>query len=267
MLAERLAPAGKTAVLIRGYGEDEWKMLGDKLGVFGAKVFVGRDRVKSVKTVCLGGARSVILDDGFQHRRLERDLDIVLVDSTDPFGNRHIFPRGILREPLIDLKRAGIIVLTKTDRERDTAAIEGEIKKISPGAAIVKAFHRPQGLSGLWGGGREALSSIDKKNVCIFSAICDPAYFRYTVERAGATIGREFIFPDHYVYKRKDLERIFRDCETRGIGVIITTEKDAVKLKKFDFKSAPGIFALSVKFEITEGEEALDAELRRLHMR
>ena len=121
MLAERLTQKNKkkTAVLIRGYGEDEWKMLEERLGKYGIKVFVGRDRVKYAKQALQYGACSLILDDGFQHRRLRRDLDIVLLDSTNPFGNRHLFPRGILREPLDSLRRADIVVLTKVDKAKE----------------------------------------------------------------------------------------------------------------------------------------------------
>ena len=115
MLAKALEKEGrKVSVLIRGYGDDEWKMLKRLLGDI--PVIVGRDRVSTGRKACNELKRdTVILDDGFQHWRVRRDFDIVLVDSTYPFGNRRLFPRGILREDVRDLRRADIIVLTKTD--------------------------------------------------------------------------------------------------------------------------------------------------------
>lgn len=269
MLAGRLAQNGKKiAVLIRGYGEDEWKLLEDKLKTIGAKVFVARDRVKAARQASESGARTVILDDGFQHRRLKRDLDIVLLDSGNPFGNRRLFPRGILREPPLNLKRADIIVLTKADwKEADARATERKVRKILPGTPLIKAFHKPVELVELWKGGKEALSAIDKKRICIFSAICDSGYFRRTVEKTGAVVELEFIFPDHYLYKTMDLARISRKCKARNVDTVIVTEKDAVKLKGLIPRAHPGIFALSIELEIIEGEEKLDAELHRLYMR
>ena len=270
MLSRRLAQKrGKTAVLIRGYGEDEWKMLEEKLTGSGIKVFVGRNRVKSAEEALQEGVENIILDDGFQHRRLRRDLDIVLLDAASPFGNRHFFPRGILREPLAGLRRAGVIVLTKVDRAGDKARkTEEEIKRIAPGKAILKAVHRPKHLCDVWKGGIEALSLVNGRKVCALSAICDASYFRHTLERTGACVELEFVFPDHHPYKRRDLERIFKACRKKKIDSIITTEKDAVKLKKFRFfeaGSACRILALAIELEITEGEDSLDAEISRLH--
>jgi len=271
MLAERLTQKNKkkTSVLIRGYGEDEWKMLEDKLGKHGIKVFVGRDRVKYAKLALQYGACSLILDDGFQHHRLRRDLDIVLLDSTNPFGNRRLFPRGILREPLDSLRRADIVVLTKVDKAKENIpAIADEIKKIAPGKTIIKAIHKPKDLFDIRTGGEKELAFIAGKKVCMLSAICDASYFKHTVEMSRVRIGLEFTFPDHYPYRMRDLNRIFKECKRENIDTIITTEKDAVKLKKLTLtESEFKILALRIELEIIEGEEELDDGLHRLHMR
>jgi len=257
----------KTAILIRGYGEDEWKMLEDKLGEIGAQVFVGRDRVKNAREAAGLGVGAIVLDDGFQHRRLGRDLDIVLVDSVNPFGNGRLFPRGILREAPLNLKRADIVVLTKADKGKDILkGTEEKIKKIIPGAAIIKAFHRPVKLIEFLKGRAEGLSFIRGKKVLLVSAICDPGYFRYTVEKTGASVTAEFIFPDHYTYAEDDLERIFKESRDKNTSIIVTTEKDAVKLKNFTVPDDFRILALAVELEIIEGEEILDAQLHRLSM-
>ena len=108
MLARLLESDGRRpTVLIRGYGDDEWKMLKILLG--DVPLIVGKDRLASGREACRKfNADTVILDDGFQHWRLKRDLDIVLIDSTNPFGNRRLFPRGILRETIKSLKRADV---------------------------------------------------------------------------------------------------------------------------------------------------------------
>ena len=218
MLARRLARKNKTAVLIRGYGEDEWKMLEERLGQYGIKVFVGRDRIKSANEALRCGIDTLVLDDGFQHRRLGRDLDIVLLDSTNPFGNRFLFPRGILREPLRGLKRADIIVLTKVDKpspcaegqgkSKDNSPImtEEKIERIAPGKAVIKAVHRPERLDDIRKGERFPPAFLNNKTVCLLSAISDPSYFKHTVEQTGARVGLEFTFSDHYLYKEKILK-------------------------------------------------------------
>lgn len=266
MLSKRVK---KPAVLIRGYGEDEWKMLEDKLGKLGGKVFVGKDRVKTAKEAIRDGADVIILDDGFQHRRLKRDLNIALIDSANPFGNRRLFPRGILREPISGLKRADIIVLTKSDMAKGyIPEIEDEIKKLAPGKPIIRAFHRPTKLFELWGGGEEGISFLHNKRICVFSAICDSLYFKHTAETIGARVLLEFVFPDHYNYKRHDLERIFAKCKTEKIDTVVTTEKDAVKLKNLRFaEEGIRVMALAIELEVTEGDKELDASLYRLHMR
>jgi len=264
MLARNLAQKNKkAAVLIRGYGEDEWRMLEEKLGKRGVKVFVGRDRVKSARAAENSGVSAMVLDDGFQHRRLRRDIDIVLLDSTNPFGNGRLFPRGILREPMISLGRSDVIVLTKADKGKENiAAIERNLEKIVPGKSILKAVHRPGRLFDIHKGSAEDTAFVKGKTVSALSGICDPSYFRYTVEKIGAVVGLEFIFPDHYSYKAPDLRRIFEECKKKNIDTVITTEKDAAKLKRLPpGGSTPRILALSVELELTQGKEKIDALL------
>ena len=271
MLAERLKKNEiNTAILIRGYGEDEWKMLEDRLGVQDIKIFVGRDRIQSAKKAESQGINALILDDGFQHCPLKRDLDIVLLDSTNPFGNGRLFPRGILREPIDSLKRADIIILTKTDKGEDNVSrIETELQRISPGKKVIKSLHRPNKLYDLSGKNKMDPTSIKGKNIYLLSAICDASYFRYTVEKIGGIIRLEFVFPDHYTYKKQDLERIFKECKKKNIDTIITTEKDIVKLKKLNLaKNTAEMLVLGIEIEITEGVEELDALLHdRLRLR
>ena len=259
----------KSAVLIRGYGEDEWKLLSDRIAVYDSSVFVGRDRVRTARQALERGVYTIVLDDGFQHRRLARDLDIVLLDSTNPFGNRHLFPRGILREPITHIRRADIIILTKVDKaDRSLSSLEDEVRKIAPGTQIGKALHEPKGLYDIRTAAEYELSFIRGKKVCAFSAICDPSYFRHTIEKTGATVGLECVFPDHYSYTIEDCNGVFDKCRKRTIGLAITTEKDAVKLKALPWSVRDiQVLVLKIDLVIVEGERALDARLYSLHSR
>ena len=262
MLARLLAgKKKKVSVLIRGYGEDEWKLLHDKLGESGIKIYVGRDRVKNAEIAEKEGADIIILDDGFQHRRLKRDYNIALVDSSNPFGNGSIFPRGVLREPIKSLKRANFIVLTKADKGvQNIDNILKEVKKYSPNSKILQATHAPKGVLDITGKKKESLSLIKGKTVCLVSAICDSSYFRYVTENAGANIKKEFIFPDHHAYTDDDFNMIFDECLKSGIDTMLTTEKDAVKIAHLKLKpNNIRSLVLEVSINITRGEEFLNA--------
>lgn len=271
MLSRKFAEHGAlTGVLIRGYGEDEWKLLDERLGAYGIKIFVGRDRVEKSKIAEKEGMDVVVLDDGFQHLRLKRDLDILLVDASSPFGNRKLFPRGILREPLSSLKRADIVVITKSDAAVENIDdIKDNIKCIVGRKKILKAVHKPLDLRDLLSGELKPLSLIAHKKVCLVSAICDPFYFKHTLRHIGAEPELEFIFPDHHEYDLKDIEAILGDCASKDVKDIIITEKDAVKIKHL-ITGRPLIcnfFVLRVDLEITDGKETLDAEVNRLYLR
>ena len=159
--------------------------------------------------------------------------------------------------------------MTKSNKKGvKISAVKNEIKKIIPEKPVLSAIHEPLRLSYLWKKGEEVPSFLDKKRVCIFSAICDGSYFRHTIEGLGAFVESEFIFPDHYNYKKRDLEKIINECRHKNIELFVTTEKDAVKLKNLSQKEAGfKALVLEIRLRITEGDETLDDALRRLHMR
>jgi len=268
MLAELLANEGKkVGVLIRGYGEDEYRLLEDKLSQRGVKVFVGRDRVKTASEAAREGYDTIILDDGFQHRRLGRDMDITLIDSGNPFGNQRLFPRGILREKVEGLKRTDIIVLTKIkDKNGTSGELLRKIDKIAPGKIVLEAAHRPAGLTAIINRETKRPDYLRGRKILLLSAICDPDYFRTTALKTGARVESEIIFPDHYQYKKQDMARISSECKKKKIDAVVTTEKDAVKLKELMAGySGPEILALQIEMEITKGKDRLDARLRMLY--
>lgn len=253
-------------VLIRGYGWDEQAMLKNKLADI--PVIVGQDRARSaLKAVRLYGSNTAVLDDGFQHWELFRDLDIVLIDSKEPFGNSQLFPRGVLREPKEALKRADIIVLTKVDKGgKNLDSIKSEITKINRGALFLEAIHKPSHLYDSKARRRHELTFINNKRVMLFSSIGDPAYFADTVIGLGAKIAEHVKFPDHHNYKKSDIDYILKRCSERSFDYIVTTEKDIVKLTRLGlYLSSYTVLVLAIELNITSGKEALVDRLNRLY--
>ena len=203
----------KVAVLIRGYGDDEWKMIKGMLEPI--PVIVGANRVKnSRRAVAEFGVDTVILDDGFQHWKIKKDLDIVLIDSSNPFGNGRLFPRGVLRENLSSLKRAGVVLLTKTDMGRDNVErIKNTVKAISPKLEFAETIYKPKYLYDL--ATREKLDTarIKDKTIASLSSIVNTEYFEFILKKLAADIKSRLHYPDHHDYTQKDIDNILKKCK------------------------------------------------------
>ena len=226
----------KVAVLSRGYKRradtpgDEPGMLLRNLGDI--PVIVDKNRIRGAKRAMLEyKADTVVLDDGFQQWKIKKDLEIVTVDATRPFGNRHMLPRGILREPLSSLKRADIFVLTKTNLNPDTGVTIDTLKKLNPGALIVESIHQPVGFYDI----KQPEDSISTGNLkgkaaAVFSGIGDPESFENLIMSLGIKIGLSFRFQDHHHYTQEDLDKIIKSAQGKFINTVMTTEKDAARL-------------------------------------
>ncbi|MBU1656586.1 MAG: tetraacyldisaccharide 4'-kinase [Candidatus Omnitrophica bacterium] len=262
-----IAIGRKPAVLTRGYGDDEHNMLKD--AVPGLMVFPGQDRVRNVRKAVEQGADVLVLDDGFQHRRIERDLDILLLDCPYPSGKYRLFPRGTLREPVSSIRRADIVVLTKVDRiNRDEKEeIVRKINDLASGVPVVTVKHEPVLLTDVTGAAYP-LDDIKGKKVYLVSGIADPGYFAYTVKKTEAVITGELIFTDHHRYTRADIDGIHAKCFSASVEVILTTEKDYVKLKELDLsRIEEKLFILRIRVDITEGRDRFVAGLDRVMSR
>ena len=268
MLAKRLSAQGKKpAVLTRGYGRDESEFLKDALP--GIPVLADKNRLKAGRAaIDKYGIDTVILDDGFQHWRLKRDIDLVVVNGLNPFGNRRLIPRGMLREPLNGLRRARAFIITKTDLvdKQSITNLKNELAGINPPALIIESVHSPSYLSGLITGEKFDLEKIKGKRVAILSGIGDPISFKMLVERLGARIVSEFSFLNHHQYTTADLKDIIAQCESLGIENVVTTEKDAVKLEDIIKGCRPPIefFCLAIQLKITKGQNELDDVLKKV---
>ncbi len=269
--ARRLAAAGlRPAIVSRGYGaatgtrSDEAAELA--LVVPGVPHVADRDRLAGARAAAAAGADCVVLDDGFQHRRLARDLDVVAVDATDPFGCDRLFPRGLLREPATGLARAGAIVLTRADtvtaarrREiRDRVAAE---RRAAPPVAWAEAEHRPVALR-RWEDAPLPIDDIRGRRVVACAAIGNPAAFRATLESLGVDVVGFRTFPDHHAYGAADLAALAACAADARADVVITTLKDLVKVRHRDLGGVP-VVALEIALVVREGEGELQAAVLR----
>jgi len=257
----------ETAVLIRGYGWDEQAMLKKKLP--DVPILVGEDRARlSHKAIRLYGTRIAILDDGFQYWELERNLNIVLVDSRSPFGNGHLFPRGVLREPVSALGRADVVVFTKTNKKAaDLEMLKADIKKIKAAIVFLEAAHKPKELYDHKARKAFPLSFLAGRNAVLLSSIGDPVYFEETARDLGARVVDHIAFSDHHNYRASDAERIKKRCGAKALDLILTTEKDAVKLARMSISFGDySMMTLSIEMDITSGKELLIDRLHSLHI-
>jgi len=272
----------KVVILSRGYKKpdgagkaekNEFKILGDepcmlKNALKDIPVLVDPDRIRSSKLAIHNyGADTVLLDDGFQQWKIKKDLEIVTIDLSNPFGNQHLLPRGILREPLSSLKRADIFVLTKTNLNPDIQDIKDFLSSINPHALIVESIHHPLGFYEL--NKKDELLGIEVlrgKTVSLLCGIGDPYSFENLMISLGINIGLSFVFPDHHPYSKKDLENIARESKKKNIDIIVTTEKDAVRIPQLlscNFQQA--IFALRIELKITKNEQEFYNRLLQLY--
>ena len=248
-LASKLRDEGRrVAVLSRGYRAaggagalgDEQVML-DRLlngtgGAHDAPRVVIRahpDRVAAADAALRDcpGLDVFLLDDGFQHRRVARDLDVVLINAAEPFGHGHVLPRGLLREPLSGLARAGAVVLTHANRvtDEERARVEGEVRRRRPNAPIYRAVHEPVALRE-GDAGELPLEDLRTRRAFAFSGLGSPGAFEREVQERCASYAGHHRFPDHHAYTPQDLARVQLAAREAGADVLVTTEKDWVKL-------------------------------------
>lgn len=196
-----------------------------------------------------------IMDDGFQHLRLHRDLDIVLIDGLNPFGNGRLLPLGILREPLAGLGRAGIFVITRCDSD----AVRHRLAGLNPGAPVFTAPTAVTGITDMQGR-PVTYESLSGKGLFGFCGVGNPGAFRRTLQELPGELRGFESLGDHCSYRGPDVDRLRRRAGSLGCDLLVTTEKDRVKLRK---AGASGDI-LVVEIGLEAGDDFLDAVFRRL---
>ena len=206
----------------------------------------------------------IVLDDAFQHRRIARDLDIVLIDALEPFGFDHVFPRGTLREPLAGLRRAEFVVLTRADMvdPEQRAAICNKVRNMHPGVPWAEVTHAPQTLLSAEGE-RAEISSLADRSVAAFCGIGNPAGFRHTLQESGYDIQAWREFPDHHNFSREDIQSLATWASESSTDAVVCTHKDLVKIGTTELGDKP-LWALSIGIEFNAGRDALENQLQRV---
>jgi len=266
----RTAPKRDVTVLIDGRHTD-WRLCGDEpwmihqsLQGLGVPVLVCPDRAKAgALAVEMYGSSVVILDDGFQHLKLHRDLDVVLVNARDPFGGRRLLPLGDLREPLSALRRAQLVIVTHADRitAPELAALRDEIHAVHPGVAILESAHKADHVLDVRTEVKHPLTHLNGRPVAALSGLGDPLSFESQLEQLGASLAQTWRYPDHHAYTEAEL----RSLEAlRGGLPLVTTFKDFVRLPQNWRELLTGeVLVLGIKLEILKGRnqwiDTLDA--------
>lgn len=256
-LVARLREWGrKPGIALRGYGDDE-VMLHRELNP-GVPVATAAKRVEAARELVAAGCDVVVLDDGFQHRRLARDLDLALVAVESWTRTPRLLPRGPWREDVSALARAGVIVLTrKSASPARAAAVVREVAAAVPGKAIAICHLAADGLAPLHGGDARGLDFLAGRDVIGVAGLAQPEPFFAALRDAGATV-EEVAYPDHHAFTADDALRIVSRAAGRPI---VITRKDAVKLRALLSPSALVlVLEQAVRFE--SGGDALDAAVR-----
>ena len=226
-----------------------------------AGVFVNPNRLAAAEEAIDRRHDAIVLDDAFQHRRVARNLDIVLVDATRPFGHGHMLPRGLLREPSRSLGRADIVVLTRSDQvhESDRTLLIRRLKRVSNDAPIILSAHRITGFTDIKGKFVDDVSPAAMQAV-VFAGIANFEGFRHSVETFGITIAAAYEYPDHHDYTRKEIEALRDVAVSLEANVILTTEKDAVKLVGRWNDEGCRLLVLRLDIEFLDGGEQVLSE-------
>ncbi len=258
--AQVVVSDGKTLLSGSARGGDEPVMMAENLP--GAPVIAGKNRYMAGRTAVEEfGASCVILDDGFQHYRLARDIDIVVVDSTSPFGNGCLLPRGTLREAPGSLERADLLILTHVNFCGDIEAVKRMLFKAAGRKLLVETVHMPCGFRGVNTPGEFPPGAMKGKKAVALSGIAGPGMFEKTLAGEGVEVLESRRFPDHHPYTRGDIEDASKAAQRAGAECIITTMKDAARLKSAGFGGDEKIFAMKVRLEPVKGREKLEKVL------
>jgi len=204
----------------------------------------------------------ILMDDGFQHLKLKRDIDILLIDCLNPFSNGFLLPAGLLREPLSSLKRADIFILTNSNfiSEEDKSDIVKKIRRYNNSSPIFLAFHKPLSFIKLVSDEILDISFMKGKDVISLSSIGNPESFEKTLESIGLNILKKIRFPDHHWFTIDEIRKILENKK-----YVVTTEKDAVRIKKLfldNINLLEKMLILKIVFEV-QNEEKLFEEIQK----
>jgi tetraacyldisaccharide 4'-kinase len=229
-------------------GGDEPRLLAEML-TGAAAVVSDRDRVAAARWARENlGSEVFVLDDGFQHLRVRRELDIVTIDATNPWGGGHLLPQGRLREPPASLKRADIIIITRAEQTTDSNSLKREVEQLSGRKAFI-ARTRTGAVRPLNYQQHGASSPPSAYRVAAFCALGNPQAFFKHLGRSGFDLTHTQAFTDHHSYTQSDVERVVREAKASGAEALLTTAKDGVKLRSLRFDLPCFVVEIEFAFE------------------
>jgi len=269
----------KIAILSRGYGgripsgsecdkspengkfknrngvNDEYLILSENLE--GIPILLGKNRLyNGEKAIINYGSECLILDDGFQHIKLKRDLDIVVIDALNPFAGEHLIPRGFLREPVKGLKRADLFVISHCNQinEDRLRTLYTKLQNFNKNIYICESIHEPAYLENISDNSLWNTSWLRGKRIYGLCAIGNPQSFAVTLKELGVCLVQFRTYLDHHAYTQAELDNVIAEAKHLGADAIVVTQKDAVKLRNKDIHDA-NVMSLKIEIRITKGIE------------
>ena len=232
---------------------DEPLLLAERLP--GVAVVVGENRYEAGRVgVERLGATALVLDDGFQHRTLAKDLEILVVQGRAPWGNARVFPRGMLREPLAGLARAHAVVVTNPAGAGSVEAVTAMVRRFNPTAAVLAASYHHQDAVETQSGRRVPVAELAGRRLMAFAGLGSPQGFADTLDAVGIRRVALAEFPDHHWFTPADLRELAQDARTAGAQGLITTEKDWVRLRDLPPPPLP-LWILPVRLVLESGQD------------
>ncbi len=275
LLADNLSGRGiGVAILTRGYGRTSrghrvlvggngnWQDVGDEPLMLSRSlpkvpVVVCADRIAGGKVaVDMFRPNILILDDGFQHLRMAREVELVVIDATCPFGNGRIFPAGTLREKSRALRWAQMFVLTRVNQADGVGELVDFLHQICPNAIVAQSDCEPISLRDVHSGEQLDLEFLRGKQILAMSGIGNPSSFERSLEQTGARLIERVRFPDHHPYIREELEQVICRARETGAQYVVTTEKDEVRLPVIGKEAIP-LLSLGIRLRVVSGEREL----------
>ena len=261
MLPTLVVSDGKHLLLDSDVSGDEPYMLASNLP--NVAVLVNKNRVKAGQyAITKLGCDTLILDDGFQYLHLKHRLDIVLVDRTNPFGNKCLLPRGVLREPVRNIKRASFIFITKSQGD-GAEDLKKQLRELNPHAEISECRHSPKYIQDVFTGERKSLDFLQGLEVAAISGIAVPKGFEDGLVGLGAKVVYHKRYADHHRYSQQEILDVINKGLSRNAKAVITTEKDAVRFPMIERRDIP-IYFLRVEIEMLSGTEDFNACISRI---
>ena len=252
---------GRALLLDSEQAGDEPYMLASNLK--DVVVLVDKDRVKSGRyAISRFGCDTLLLDDGFQYLALKSRLDVCLVDRNNPFGNHYLLPRGTLREPISNLKRADYLFITKSVAH-GANTLRKAIRQFNKKAEIIECTHEPLYLRDVFTGKRRELDYLRGIDVAALSGIAAPEGFEDGLRALGANVVYVKRYADHHRYSQQEILNMINRSVRRRAAAIITTEKDSVRFPKIDRRDIP-MYYLRVEIRILAGAKDFDDAIARI---